>query len=71
MDESFAPPEASAAAAMAWTPFVGPISLPFTTPPPPLEWPKIAPYSSGQGDTNGLSFDINDCNKGCIGGTPG
>ena len=58
------------AAAPAWTPFQGSFVNPFATPPPPLKWPKIAPYPPGQGDTDGLSFDINDCNKGCIGGQP-
>ena len=34
--------------------------------------PAIAPpYANGQGDEDGLSRHINDCNKGCIGGNPG
>ena len=33
--------------------------------------PRIAPYPENQGDENGLSRRINDCNKGCIGGNPG
>ncbi len=38
----------------------------------PQSWfTHIAPYPPGQGDTDGLSRDINDCNKGCIGGNPG
>jgi len=38
----------------------------------PQSWfPYIAPYPPGQGDSDGLSRDINDCNKGCIGGNPG
>ncbi len=33
----------------------------------PAFFPHIAPYPDGQGDTDGLSRDPNDCNKGCIG----
>ncbi len=33
--------------------------------------PAVRPYPNGQGDEDGLSRDINDCNKGCIGGNPG
>ncbi len=33
----------------------------------PSFFPHIAPYPPGQGDTDGLSRDPNDCNKGCIG----
>ncbi len=51
----------------AWTPFQGTFINPFATPPRPLEWPKIAPYPPGQGDTDGLSSHYDDCNKGCIG----
>ncbi|MGO9420700.1 hypothetical protein [Roseiarcus sp.] len=40
-------------------------------PAPVLGFPSVAPYPNGQGDTDGLSRDINDCNKGCIGGNPG
>jgi hypothetical protein len=40
-------------------------------PAPALGFPHIAPYPNGQGDEDGLSRDINDCNKGCIGGNPG
>ncbi len=36
-----------------------------------LGLPHIAPYANGQGDEDGLSRDINDCNRGCIGGNPG
>ena len=57
-----------ASAAPAWTPFQGPFLNPFATPPRPLEWPKIAPYPPGQGDTDGLSRNPDDCNKGCIDG---
>ena len=28
------------------------------------------PYPEGQGDTDGLSRDPNDCDRGCIGGNP-
>ncbi len=28
--------------------------------------PHIAPYPAGQGDTDGLSPDANECNRGCI-----
>lgn len=37
----------------------------------PALLPTVAPYPNGQGDEDGLSRDINDCNKGCIGGNPG
>ncbi len=43
-------------------------------PPPgaaPIVFPAIAPYPNGQGDEDGLSRHIGDCNKGCIGGNPG
>ena len=30
-------------------------------------FPHIAPYPAGQGDTDGLSRAMGDCNKGCIG----
>ncbi len=39
--------------------------------PAPIAFPAIAPYPNGQGDEDGLSRSINDCNKGCIGGNPG
>jgi hypothetical protein len=32
--------------------------------------PNVAPYANGQGDEDGLSRNIDDCNKGCIGGNP-
>ncbi len=68
--EAVARAEAVASGSSAWVPFVGSFSVPFATPPAPLAWPKIAPYPPGQGDTDGLSTDIDDCNKGCIGGQP-
>ena len=37
----------------------------------PAFLPHIAPYPNGQGDVDGQSHDINDCNKGCIDGNPG
>ena len=55
-----------ASTAPNWKPFHGPFSNPFSTPPRPLEWPRIAPYPPGQGDTDGLSWNPDDCNKGCI-----
>ncbi len=58
------------AIAPGWTPLQGSFGNPFATPPRPLEWPKIAPYPPGQGDADGLSTNIDDCNKGCIGGQP-
>ena len=39
--------------------------------PEPSFFPYIAPYPPGQGDTDGLSRNPDDCNKGCIGGNPG
>lgn len=32
----------------------------------PSFFPHIAPYANGQGDEDGLSRDVNDCNKGCV-----
>jgi len=37
----------------------------------PSFFPHIAPYPPGQGDTDGLGRNPDDCNKGCIGGNPG
>jgi hypothetical protein len=37
----------------------------------PIAFPAVAPYPNGQGDEDGLSRHIGDCNKGCIGGNPG
>ena len=39
---------------------------------PPFSWltrffPDVKPYPPGQGDADGLSRNIEDCNKGCIG----
>ena len=39
---------------------------------PPFSWltrffPNVKPYPPGQGDADGLSRNIEDCNKGCIG----
>ena len=39
--------------------------------PAPALVPIAAPYPNGQGDEDGLSRHIGDCNKGCIGGNPG
>jgi hypothetical protein len=30
----------------------------------------LRPYPEGQGDTDGLSRDPEDCDRGCIGGNP-
>ncbi len=30
-------------------------------------FPHVAPYPNGEGDEDGLSRHIGDCNKGCIG----
>jgi hypothetical protein len=57
------------------------ISGPATPPPaeqasnrpivPPFSWlaqlfPNVKPYPPGQGDTDGLSRNPEDCNKGCV-----
>jgi hypothetical protein len=39
--------------------------------PTPVRFRATGPYPSGQGDEDGLSRHIGDCNKGCIGGNPG
>lgn len=51
-----------------WQLFQGPFINPFATPPPPLAWPKIAPYPDGEGGYDGLNRAPDDCNKGCIDG---
>jgi hypothetical protein len=33
--------------------------------------PTLRPYPPGEGDTDGLSRDPEDCDKGCIDGNPG
>jgi hypothetical protein len=33
--------------------------------------PALRPYPPGEGGTDGLSRDPEDCDKGCIGGNPG
>ncbi|MGO9392159.1 hypothetical protein [Rhodoblastus sp.] len=33
--------------------------------------PSLRPYPPGEGDTDGLSRDPDDCKTGCIGGNPG
>jgi hypothetical protein len=33
--------------------------------------PGVKPYPPGEGNTDGLSRDPEDCDKGCIGGNPG
>jgi hypothetical protein len=42
-----------------------PTSLPAIAPPAPFQWPRIDPYPPGQGDADGLSRNVDDCNKGC------
>jgi hypothetical protein len=32
--------------------------------------PLLRPYPEGQGDTDGLSRNPDDCDRGCIGGNP-
>jgi hypothetical protein len=38
------------------------------TPAPVASQPLLRPYPEGQGDTDGLSRDPDDCDRGCIGG---
>ena len=38
------------------------------TPAPVASEPLFRPYPEGQGDTDGLSRDPEDCDRGCIGG---
>ena len=39
---------------------------------PPQTNKMFSPYAHpGDGDSDGLSRDPDDCNKGCIGGNPG
>ncbi len=51
-----------------------PVVAPAVAPPVPtaqtsgLAFPHIAPYPDGKGDEDGLSEDVDDCNKGCIDG---
>ena len=35
-----------------------------------LALPHIAPYPDNKGDEDGLSDDVDNCNKGCVGGAP-
>ena len=39
--------------------------------PPAAPLPVPVPGAKPNPDENGLSRDINNCNKGCIGGNPG
>jgi hypothetical protein len=55
-----------AAAEPAWTPLQGSFHNPFAAAPQLLAWPKIAPYPPGQGDADGLSGRVEECNKGCV-----
>jgi hypothetical protein len=38
------------------------------TPAPVASGPLLRPYLEGQGDTDGLSRNPEDCDRGCIGG---
>ena len=38
------------------------------TPAPVASEPLLRPYPEGQGDTDGLSRNPDDCDRGCIGG---
>jgi len=40
-------------------------------PAAPILFQAVRPYPNGQGDKDGLSRHIDDCNMGCIGGNPG
>ena len=60
---------------VAHNPAPAPVPAAATTPAPPaapfgLALPHIAPYPDNKGDEDGLSEDVNDCNKGCIEGPP-
>jgi len=55
---------------------VGELQTPaLVTPAPaaaqPWSMPYPTAYPEGQGDTDGLSRDPEDCDRGCIGGNPG
>jgi hypothetical protein len=57
------PPPVAAPVAASPTPAAQ--ALPFG-----LAFPHIAPLPNNKGDEDGLSEDVNDCNKGCIDGNP-
>lgn len=38
---------------------------------PAVEEPAFRPFRPGEGNSDGLSRDPDDCNMGCIGGNPG
>ncbi len=46
----------------------GPQTPSVATPAPVASEPLLRPYPEGQGDTDGLSRDPEDCDRGCIGG---
>jgi hypothetical protein len=48
----------------------GPQAAAVVTPRPATALPLLRPYPEGQGDTDGLSRDPDDCDRGCIGGNP-
>jgi hypothetical protein len=56
-------PGTQPAAGQAQTPAVA-------TPAPAASEPLLRPYPAGQGDTEGLSRNPEDCDRGCIGGNP-
>ncbi len=45
-------------------------AAPAAAPGLPSFFPHIAPYPDGKGDEDGLSENVDDCNKGCIDGAP-
>ena len=60
------PPTNEAVAASTAQAPGAPTSLPAIAPPVSFQWPRIAPYPPGQGNADGLSRNVDDCNKGCI-----
>jgi hypothetical protein len=55
----------------AQPPTGGPQARAVVTPAPAAVGPGLLrPYPEGQGDTDGLSRDPDDCDRGCIGGNP-
>jgi hypothetical protein len=48
----------------------GPQAAAAAPPAPTTARPFLRPYPEGQGDTDGLSRDPDDCDRGCIGGNP-
>jgi hypothetical protein len=48
----------------------GPQAATVATPAATTAQPFLRPYPEGRGDTDGLSRDPDDCDRGCIGGNP-